>query len=91
VAPRATAVTQRLLRCSGRCCAAAAPLRILILGGTGFIGPNQVRYAVARGHKVTLFNRGRTNPGLFKNTANIEERLGDRAPKPGDYASLRDR
>ncbi|HEX2059967.1 MAG TPA: NAD-dependent epimerase/dehydratase family protein, partial [Thermoanaerobaculia bacterium] len=41
---------------------AAKPLRILILGGTGFIGPNQVRYAVARGHKVTVFNRGKTNP-----------------------------
>ena len=42
------------------------PLRILILGGTGFIGPHQVRYAVERGHQVTLFNRGKTNPGLFK-------------------------
>jgi 2'-hydroxyisoflavone reductase len=69
---------------------AATPLRILILGGTGFIGPNQVRYAVARGHKVTLFNRGRTNPGLFKGVAGIEERIGDRAPNPGDYASLKD-
>uniref|UniRef100_UPI003561D3A1 twin-arginine translocation signal domain-containing protein n=1 Tax=Gemmatimonas sp. TaxID=1962908 RepID=UPI003561D3A1 len=37
------------------------PLRILILGGTGFIGPNQVEYALARKHKVTLFNRGKTN------------------------------
>ena len=35
------------------------PLRILILGGTGFTGPHQVRYAVERGHEVTLFNRGR--------------------------------
>jgi len=69
---------------------AATPLRILILGGTGFIGPNQVRYAVARGHSVTLFNRGRTNPGLFKGVAGIEERIGDRAPNPGDYASLKD-
>jgi 2'-hydroxyisoflavone reductase len=69
---------------------AAAPLRILILGGTGFIGPNQVRFAVARGHSVTLFNRGRTNPGLFKGVAGIDERLGDRAPNPGDYASLKD-
>lgn len=69
---------------------AATPLRILILGGTGFIGPHQVRYAVARGHRVTLFNRGRTNPGLFKGMANIEERIGDRAPNPGDYASLKD-
>ena len=40
----------------------AAPkdkLRILILGGTGFTGPHQVRYALERGHHVTLFNRGR--------------------------------
>ena len=70
--------------------AAATPLRILILGGTGFIGPNQVRYAVARGHHVTLFNRGRTNPGRFKGVAGIEERIGDRTPNPGDYASLKD-
>lgn len=69
---------------------ARKPLRILILGGTGFIGPNQVRYAVARGHRVTLFNRGKTNPGLFKGVANIDERLGDRAPKPGNYDSLKD-
>ncbi|HYV99766.1 MAG TPA: twin-arginine translocation signal domain-containing protein [Gemmatimonadaceae bacterium] len=69
---------------------APAPLRILILGGTGFIGPNQVRYAVARGHHVTLFNRGKTNPGLFKGVPNIDERIGDRAPKPGNYDSLKD-
>jgi 2'-hydroxyisoflavone reductase len=68
---------------------APRPLRILILGGTGFIGPHQVRYAVARGHKVTLFNRGRTNPGLFKGLAGIEERIGDREPKPGNYESLK--
>jgi 2'-hydroxyisoflavone reductase len=65
------------------------PLRILILGGTGFIGPHQVRYAVARGHSVTLFNRGRTNPGLFKGTSGIEERIGDRAPNPGNYDALK--
>ena len=35
------------------------PMRLLILGGTGFIGPHQVRYALARGHHVTIFNRGR--------------------------------
>ena len=40
--------------------ASGKPLRILILGGTGFIGPHQVRYAVERGHSVTVFNRGRT-------------------------------
>ncbi|MFZ2491947.1 MAG: NAD-dependent epimerase/dehydratase family protein [Thermoanaerobaculia bacterium] len=57
---------------------AAAPLRILILGGTGFIGPHQVRYAVARGHKVTLFNRGKTRPGLFPDVEHLE---GDRNGK----------
>jgi 2'-hydroxyisoflavone reductase len=67
---------------------ARKPLRILILGGTGFIGPNQVRYAIARGHTVTLFNRGQTNPGLFPN---VEQLRGDRAPSPGDYASLKGR
>ena len=62
---------------------AAKPLRILILGGTGFIGPHEVRYAIARGHKVTLFNRGKTNPGLFPD---VEKLQGDRAV--GDYKSL---
>ncbi len=51
-------------------------LRILILGGTGFIGPHQVEYALSRGHEVTLFNRGRTNPHLFPR---VEKLVGDRA------------
>ena len=34
-------------------------MHLLILGGTGFIGPHQVAYALRRGHHVTLFNRGR--------------------------------
>ena len=38
---------------------AGEPMRLLILGGTGFIGPYQVRYALERGHHVTIFNRGR--------------------------------
>ena len=53
----------------------AKKLSILILGGTGFIGPNQVRYAVDRGHDVTLFNRGKTNPGLFPK---VKKLIGDR-------------
>lgn len=40
-------------------------LKLLILGGTGFIGPHMVRQARARGHQVTLFNRGQTNADLF--------------------------
>lgn len=54
---------------------AAQSLRILILGGTGFIGPHQVEYALSRGHEVTLFNRGRTNAHLFPE---VEKLVGDR-------------
>ena len=55
---------------------AAAPLDMLILGGTGFTGPEQVEYAIARGHRVTLFNRGKTRPGTFKGRV-AEELIGD--------------
>ncbi len=65
---------------------APRPLRILILGGTGFIGPHQVRYALARGHKLTLFNRGR-NPKDWP--GQVEELTGDR--NTGDLASLKGR
>src|SRR6185437_8604755 len=61
-------------------------LRLLILGGTGFIGPHEVRYALARGHEVTIFNRGRQKedwPG------HVEELLGDR--NTGDLKSLEGR
>jgi 2'-hydroxyisoflavone reductase len=54
---------------------AAAPLNILILGGTGFTGPEQVNYALARGHKVTLFNRNRTRPDFFK--GRVDQLIGD--------------
>ncbi len=54
---------------------AGSPLRILILGGTRFLGVHQVEYALERGHAVTLFNRGRTNPELFPN---VEKLVGDR-------------
>jgi 2'-hydroxyisoflavone reductase len=52
------------------------PLNILILGGTGFTGPFQVRYAMERGHKVTVFNRGKTHPGELP--AGVEQLIGDR-------------
>ncbi len=55
---------------------AVKPLRILILGGTGFTGPNQVQYAVARGHKVTVFNRGKTRRGEIPE--GVEQLVGDR-------------
>jgi 2'-hydroxyisoflavone reductase len=55
---------------------AAAALNILILGGTGFTGPEQVEYAIARGHRVTLFNRNKTRPNFFKGKV-AEELIGD--------------
>src|SRR5438128_6930062 len=54
-------------------------LRILILGGTGFTGPYQVRYALSRGHKITTFNRGKTHPGELPNE--VEQLVGDRNGK----------
>jgi 2'-hydroxyisoflavone reductase len=59
-------------------------LDILILGGTGFIGPFQVRSALDRGHNVTLFNRG-SGSAMFPY---LETLTGDRN---GDYESLRGR
>jgi 2'-hydroxyisoflavone reductase len=55
---------------------APKPLNILILGGTGFTGPFQVQYALNRGHKVTVFNRGKTHPGELAKEA--EQLIGDR-------------
>jgi 2'-hydroxyisoflavone reductase len=58
---------------------AAKPLDILFLGGTGFLGPHQVDYALARGHRVTLFNRGKRAKGLHDER--VEVLIGDRDPK----------
>lgn len=65
---------------------AVAPQRILVLGGTAFLGPPFVRAALANGHTVTLFNRGKTNPGMF---ADLEQLRGDR--ETGDLKSLEGR
>src|SRR6478735_1501051 len=51
------------------------PLSILILGGTRFIGVPMTELALKRGHKVTFFNRGKTNADLFPE---IERIQGDR-------------
>jgi 2'-hydroxyisoflavone reductase len=48
---------------------------VLIIGGTGFLGRHLVEAALGKGHKVTLFNRGLREPGLFPNVETIE---GDR-------------
>ncbi|MEM9402859.1 MAG: NAD-dependent epimerase/dehydratase family protein [Pseudomonadota bacterium] len=54
---------------------ASKPLDILFLGGTGFIGPAQINYALDRGHTVTMFNRGR-RAGLYG--GRVEEIVGNR-------------
>jgi 2'-hydroxyisoflavone reductase len=64
----------------------AKPMRILILGGTGFTGPYQVQYALSRGHKVTTFNRGKTHPGELP--GEVEQLVGDRN---GKLDALKDR
>ncbi|MEI2796710.1 NAD-dependent epimerase/dehydratase family protein [Pseudoxanthomonas sp. F11] len=66
---------------------AARPLNILILGGTGFTGPFQVEYALKRGHKVTLFNRGKRPSPEWP--AAVEQLHGDR--NTGDLAALKGR
>ena len=61
----------------GSLVAGTAPksLRILVLGGTGFIGPHVVQHALDRGHDITLFNRGRTNTDMFPG---VKKLVGDR-------------
>jgi 2'-hydroxyisoflavone reductase len=60
--------------------ASPRPMKFLFLGGTGFLGPHQINYAVARGHEVTVFNRG-NKAGLFGDS--VEELVGDRDSKKG--------
>jgi 2'-hydroxyisoflavone reductase len=60
-------------------------MRLLILGGTVFVGRALVEAAQERGHQVTLFNRGQHNPDLFPD---VERLRGDR---DGDLAALRGR
>ena len=60
--------------------------RILLLGGTGFIGPWQVNRILSQGHELTLFNRGRSQPRMFQDQfAGLENLIGDR---DGDLSSL---
>src|SRR5438477_6517732 len=60
-------------------------MRLLVIGGTSFNGRALVEAALARGHDVTLFNRGQTNSGLFPE---VERRHGDR--QKSELAALAD-
>ena len=69
--------------------AAKEKLKILFLGGTGFLGPHTVQYAIARGHQVTLFNRGKTNSDMFPE---LEKIIGNRDPEvDGGLSGLKSR
>jgi 2'-hydroxyisoflavone reductase len=57
-------------------------VRLLVLGGTRFLGRHLVEHALASGHELTLFNRGQTNPELFPEAEKIR---GDRT---SDLSSL---
>jgi len=55
------------------------PLKILILGGTSFLGPQQIAYALKRGHSISTFTRGRTKPSVQKDIFDeVEQLIGDR-------------
>ena len=55
------------------------PLKILILGGTNFIGPHLIRYALERGHSMTIFTRGQRQPTIHKKLfRHVEHLIGDR-------------
>lgn len=54
-------------------------LSILILGGTSFLGPHQIKYALERGHSVSIFTRGKTKPNVNTEVFDkVEQLVGDR-------------
>lgn len=59
-------------------------MRLLVIGGTSFVGRHAVEAAVEQGHDVTVFHRGRTNADLL--AGRVEHRTGDR--NTPDYSSL---
>ncbi|MDG2450033.1 MAG: NAD-dependent epimerase/dehydratase family protein [Saprospiraceae bacterium] len=64
-------------------------LKILILGGTSFLGPHQISYALNRGHEVSIFTRGKTIPKIHEDLfSKVEKLVGDRE---NDLESLRNR
>ena len=61
------------------CAPSATSLNILILGGTSFLGPHLIKYALDRGHSISTFTRGQTQPSIHQELfANVEQLIGDR-------------
>ncbi len=63
--------------------AAPRALELLVLGGTGFLGPHMVDYALARGHRVTLFNRGVSAAGRYGDRVEVLRGNRDSRAAPG--------
>jgi 2'-hydroxyisoflavone reductase len=64
-------------------------LNILILGGTSFLGPHQIAYALERGHSISIFTRGKTKSTIYKELYDqVEQLTGDRKD---DLSALKDR
>ena len=64
-------------------------LKILILGGTSFLGPHQIAYALKRGHEVSTFTRGKTIPKIHQALFDkVEKLVGDRE---NDLEALKNR
>ncbi len=60
--------------------APAGGLDILILGGTSFLGPHQIAYALQRGHRITTFTRGKTQPTIYRELfEQVTSLTGDRS------------
>jgi 2'-hydroxyisoflavone reductase len=58
---------------------AREPMSLLVMGGTGFLGPHLIHVALERGHQVTMFNRGKTEPKIFVDQfERVEALRGDR-------------
>lgn len=64
-------------------------LNILILGGTSFLGPHQIAYALGRGHRISTFTRGKSKPTVHQDLfEQVEQLIGDRED---DLAALENR
>jgi 2'-hydroxyisoflavone reductase len=65
------------------------PLKILILGGTSFLGPHQIAYAISRGHSITTFTRGKSKPSIYQDLfEKVEQLIGNRE---NDLSALENR
>jgi len=85
-ASTAALTTSLLTGCQKKARSSSSALRILVLGGTNFLGPAIVERARSRGHRVTLFNRGITRPELFPD---LEKLRGDRSLSNEDLGALK--